>query len=327
MYQVKDSLLLRYYHSVQTALQRFNKKKVQHVPHANNFCVDALARLAITNVPPIVQSTSLRPTTYTKEGSPPPLEGHLQLSLGQADHGGTRAKGRQLLADNEGGMLTLRLQAHGPSITPPPKRCNTSRCCDPSRLGDGHPWIVPHGQRTSKIPTHQCRLLHKVITHKVTSVEHPQSNGQAEAADKGFWAKQLPSIIWAYHCSPQTSTRETFYRLTFGIDAMIPVKIGKPSLRRSSFDCGKNSSSLRTDLDLVEEATKEQACIRQEAYRQRATHKYNSKVRPRDLSEFDLVWRRMRDARKKKEEGKLAANWEGSFQIQEALDNNLFYLE
>ncbi|RDY10345.1 hypothetical protein CR513_05154, partial [Mucuna pruriens] len=60
---------------------------------------------------------------------------------------------------------------------------------------------------------------------------------------------------------PQTFTGETPYRLTFRTDAMILVKIGEPSLRRSTFDPVKNSSSLRTNLNLVEEA-KEQTCIK-----------------------------------------------------------------
>ncbi|XP_020216761.1 uncharacterized protein LOC109800386 [Cajanus cajan] len=50
------------------------------------------------------------------------------------------------------------------------------------------------------------------IQHKVTSVEHPQTNGQAESANKvilaelkkrlgeakGAWAEQLPEVLWAY---------------------------------------------------------------------------------------------------------------------------------
>nr|KYP51222.1 Retrovirus-related Pol polyprotein from transposon opus [Cajanus cajan] len=61
------------------------------------------------------------------------------------------------------------------------------------------------------------------IKHKMTSVEHPQSNGQAEAVNKvilkelkrqlrqakGTWPDCLPEILWAYHCTPQSSTRET----------------------------------------------------------------------------------------------------------------------
>ncbi|RDX79222.1 hypothetical protein CR513_40383, partial [Mucuna pruriens] len=46
----------------------------------------------------------------------------------------------------------------------------------------------------------------------------------------------------------------------FIFDAMIPVEIKEPSLRRSSFDPMENPSSLWTDLDLVEEA-KEQTSL------------------------------------------------------------------
>nr|KYP57317.1 Uncharacterized protein K02A2.6 [Cajanus cajan] len=84
------------------------------------------------------------------------------------------------------------------------------------------------------------------IKHRVTSVEHPQSNGQAEAANKvilrelkrrlgqakGEWPDHLHEILWAYRCTPQSSTRETPFRLAYGTDAMIPVEIGEPSLRR-----------------------------------------------------------------------------------------------
>ncbi|RDX84024.1 hypothetical protein CR513_34986, partial [Mucuna pruriens] len=52
---------------------------------------------------------------------------------------------------------------------------------------------------------------------------------------------------------------KTPYQLTYGIDTMILVKISEPSQRRDSFNPSKNPSSLRVDLNLVEEA-KEQAC-------------------------------------------------------------------
>ncbi|XP_027348120.1 uncharacterized protein LOC113859584 [Abrus precatorius] len=88
------------------------------------------------------------------------------------------------------------------------------------------------------------------IKHRVTSVEHPQTNGQAEAANKVIlhelkrrlgsakreWAEKLPKILWAYRCTPQTTTKETPSRLTYGTDAMVPVEIGEPSFRRKNFE-------------------------------------------------------------------------------------------
>nr|KYP57680.1 Transposon Ty3-I Gag-Pol polyprotein [Cajanus cajan] len=76
-------------------------------------------------------------------------------------------------------------------------------------------------------------FLHELgIKHLPTSVEHPQTNGQAKAANKvilrelkkrmgnakGQWVEELPSILWAYHCTPQSTTQETPYRLTYGAD-------------------------------------------------------------------------------------------------------------
>jgi len=81
------------------------------------------------------------------------------------------------------------------------------------------------------------------IKSTTTSVKHPQTNGQAEAANKvilgklkrrlgsakGLWAEKLPQILWAYRCTPQTSTRETPFNLTYGTDAMLPIEINEPT--------------------------------------------------------------------------------------------------
>ncbi|RDX67538.1 hypothetical protein CR513_53571, partial [Mucuna pruriens] len=104
---------------------------------------------------------------------------------------------------------------------------------------------------------------------------------------KALWAEQFPNIIWAYHYTPQTSTGETSFRLAFGIDTMIPVEIGEPSIRRSRYNPKDNEITIRVDLDLVEE-TKEQKCIKQEACKQRVTRRYNSKVKPRVL--WKTIW-------------------------------------
>ncbi|XP_020232779.1 uncharacterized protein LOC109813072 [Cajanus cajan] len=60
------------------------------------------------------------------------------------------------------------------------------------------------------------------IKHRFTSVEHPQANGQAEAANKvilgelkkrlgdakGAWAEELLEVLWAYRCTPQSTTNQ-----------------------------------------------------------------------------------------------------------------------
>ena len=50
---------------------------------------------------------------------------------------------------------------------------------------------------------------------------------------KGNWADELNNVIWAYRTTPRTYTGETPFRLTYGMDAVIPVEIGSPSYRVS----------------------------------------------------------------------------------------------
>nr|KYP58905.1 Pol polyprotein [Cajanus cajan] len=159
------------------------------------------------------------------------------------------------------------------------------------------------------------------IQHKVTSVEHPQKNGQVESVNKviltelkkrlgeakGAWAEQLPEVLWAYRCTPQSTTRETPFRLVYGSDAMLPVEIGEPSFRRAHFDESNNEVELRASLDMVEEI-RDQALVVAEACKQRYKRKFDTKVRPREFREGDLVWRVTGEARKDPRHGKLAPN-------------------
>ncbi|XP_020211691.1 uncharacterized protein LOC109796428 [Cajanus cajan] len=105
------------------------------------------------------------------------------------------------------------------------------------------------------------------IRHRFTSVEHPQSNGQAEVTNKVVltelkkwlskakraWAEEFPEVLWAYRCTPQSSTKETPFWLAYGSNAMILVEVGKPSFRRTHFHEESNDNSLRAELDVLDE--------------------------------------------------------------------------
>nr|KYP31357.1 Transposon Ty3-I Gag-Pol polyprotein [Cajanus cajan] len=178
------------------------------------------------------------------------------------------------------------------------------------------------------------------IKHLPTSVEHPQTNGQAEAANKvilqelkkrlgnvkGQWPDELPSILWAYHCTPQSTTQERPYRLTYGVDAMIRVEVGETSHRRQVFDTEQNAQELATDLDLVDEL-RDKAQIHEEACKLRASRRYNTRVRPRSFRTGDLVWRLLGEAQKDTSDGKLAPTWGGPFRVTEDLENGAYRLE
>nr|KYP40281.1 Pol polyprotein [Cajanus cajan] len=172
-----------------------------------------------------------------------------------------------------------------------------------TRFGISHAIITDNGlqfvdQKLNKF------LQDLGIKHRFTSVEHPQANGQAEAANKvilsklkkrlgtakGAWADELPEVLWAYRCIPQSTTQETPFRLTYGADAMIPVEVGEPSFRRTHFNELSKDTSLRVEVDLVDEV-RAKAQIIAEACKLRMTRRFNSNLIRRSFKEGDLVWR------------------------------------
>jgi len=162
------------------------------------------------------------------------------------------------------------------------------------------------------------------IKSLTSSVEHPQTNGQAEAANKvllnelkkrlstakGRWTEELPEVLWAYRCTPQSTTQETPYGLTYSTEAIIPVEVGEPFIRRQLFDLSLNKEILAVGLDLLNEL-RDKSKIREAACKLRASRRYNSKVRPISFHQGDLVWRMRNNARNS--DDKFSSNWEGPF--------------
>ncbi|XP_015932490.1 uncharacterized protein LOC107458799 [Arachis duranensis] len=140
------------------------------------------------------------------------------------------------------------------------------------------------------------------IKQRFSSVDHPQSNRQVEATNKiilkglkkrlkgkkGSWADQLASVLWSYRTSPQSSTSKTTFRLTYGVDAVIPVEIGESSPRLLL-----GGGSKVVEKDLVDEI-RQMAHLTETAIKQIIALRYNSKVLKlkRSLGEGDLVLRR-----------------------------------
>ena len=52
---------------------------------------------------------------------------------------------------------------------------------------------------------------------------------------KGAWLKELPNVLWAYGTTTRTPIGETLFRLTYGTNAVIPVKVGITNIRREMF--------------------------------------------------------------------------------------------
>ncbi|GKA35379.1 reverse transcriptase domain-containing protein [Tanacetum coccineum] len=123
------------------------------------------------------------------------------------------------------------------------------------------------------------------------SVKHPQANDLVKRANRSLgegiktqldkrskdWIGELSHVLWAHRTMIKSSNGETPFLLTYGMNAVIPAKIGMPKLRIVELDLTKNEKALGINLDLIEEK-REQAVI-QEAKSKAKMEKYcNSKV-------------------------------------------------
>ncbi|GJV79303.1 reverse transcriptase domain-containing protein [Tanacetum coccineum] len=77
------------------------------------------------------------------------------------------------------------------------------------------------------------------VTHKLSIVYHPQSNGQTEVTNRAIkrilersvgynpkgWSKKLKDALWAFRTAYKTSTRCTPFRLVYGKACHLPVEI------------------------------------------------------------------------------------------------------
>uniref|UniRef100_A0A2N9FX44 Integrase catalytic domain-containing protein n=1 Tax=Fagus sylvatica TaxID=28930 RepID=A0A2N9FX44_FAGSY len=171
----------------------------------------------------------------------------------------------------------------------------------------GIPWAVISDNGTQfkgKLFKGFCSELG--IRNFFSSPGYPQSNGQAEVSNKvilddikkrleeakGRWVEELPSVMWTHRTTKRRSTGETPFALAYGVEAVIPLEVGLPTTRTTEFDVEENESSLRMDLNLVEER-RDMATIRLASYQHQMKRGYDKNIRPRSFQVGDLVLRKV----------------------------------
>ncbi|CAL8163012.1 unnamed protein product [Prunus armeniaca] len=102
--------------------------------------------------------------------------------------------------------------------------------------------------------------------------------------------------------------------MAFGSEAVVPVEIGEPSYLTEAFEQKSNEETLALSLNLLEER-RAQANLRNEAYKQRVSRYYDSRVRSRSFRIGDWVMRKVSLATKNHTEGTLGPSWEGPYEI------------
>ncbi|XP_021736139.1 uncharacterized protein LOC110702692 [Chenopodium quinoa] len=97
------------------------------------------------------------------------------------------------------------------------------------------------------------------------SVCHPQSNGQAEVANKliltalqrkleehkGLWVDLVLEVLWANRITEKESTGKSPFTLAYGADAVVPVEVQIPSLRIQHYKQQGNENRMLEELDFL----------------------------------------------------------------------------
>ena len=156
------------------------------------------------------------------------------------------------------------------------------------------------------------------ITNRYSTPAYPQGNGQAEAINKvivsgfkkrlddakGRWVEDLLHILWTYQTTPQRSTGETSFSMSYGAEAVIPIETGFSTLRTQSFNPNDNDKLLERSLDLIKER-RESAMVQLAYYQHKLKQGYDAKVKLRPLEPGDLVLRKVLGTAKNPAWGKL----------------------
>jgi transposase InsO family protein len=178
------------------------------------------------------------------------------------------------------------------------------------------------------------------IRNYFSTPAYPQGNGQAESFNKTLldgikkrlewakrrWVKELPSVLWAYRTTLRSSTGETPFSLTCGVEAVIPLEIGLPTTRMEYYDPTSNETSLAMELDLAEKR-RESALIHLASYQNGLQRAYEKCVNAWALTIGDLVLRKVIGSWKYPTHGKLGPNWEGPYKITSVAGAGAFRLE
>ncbi|XP_016199467.1 uncharacterized protein LOC107640461 [Arachis ipaensis] len=245
-YQARDPRLQKYLEKVKEITSQFQEVIVQHVPREKNTRADLLSKLASTKSGSgnrsLIQGLVKEPTValHLTKSSPSwldPITNFLKLG--------------KLPEDEKAAKVITRF---------------------------GIPEVVISDNGTQFTDKKFMEFLSGLgIKQRFSSVEHPQTNRQVEAANKvillglkkrldnkkGTWADELVSVLWSYRTTEQSATGETPFCLTYGVDAVIPVEIGEPNPRLLLA-----GMSEAVEKDLVEE-TREMAHLSETALKQR----------------------------------------------------------
>ncbi|XP_075659135.1 uncharacterized protein LOC142629018 [Castanea sativa] len=124
----------------------------------------------------------------------------------------------------------------------------------------------------------------------------------------------------------RTPTGETPFKLTYGTEAIIPVKMGISNIKRETFHEESNDNQLKINLDCLDD-TRDEAFNGLTKYQQKMVEYHNKRVKLKRLDIGDLVLCKVTSATKDLAQGKLGPTWEGPYQVVHYSRQGSYHLE
>ena len=75
---------------------------------------------------------------------------------------------------------------------------------------------------------------------------------------KGRSVEELPHVLWTYRTTPRRSIGETPFSMTYGVETVIPLETGFPTLKTSSFYLSSIDELLGKRLGLIRKEGRKQ---------------------------------------------------------------------
>ena len=143
---------------------------------------------------------------------------------------------------------------------------------------------------------------------------------------KGRWVEELPYVLWTYRTTPRKSIGETLFSMTYGVEVVIPLENGFPTMRSSAFTSNGNNELLKKNLDLIEERHEDDR-VQLVYYQHKLKQGYDMNVKLRPLAPVDLMLRKVVGNTKNPAWGKFGPNWERPYRITSVAGIGAYYLE
>ncbi|GKB62073.1 reverse transcriptase domain-containing protein [Tanacetum coccineum] len=316
-YVAKESGMIQYLNKVKTLARSFREFSIKQVPQSENKKADALSKIASTSFAHLSK----------------------QVLVEELKEKSINEKEILAVVEEEGNTwMTPICEYLTKEILPEDKKKARAVRRKAARFGLPGEIVSDNGKQFRDNPFKDwCEKL--CICQCFASMKHPQTNGLVERANRSLgegikarldekskdWIGELSHVLWSHRTMMKSSNGETPFSLTYGMEAVIPVEIGMPTLRTMEIDPTKNDEALEINMNLIEKKGNKQQFKKQKSKTKMEKY-YNSRVRDISFKPGDMVYC-SNDASHARDGGKLRPKWEGPYEVAESLGKGAYKLK